>query len=91
MKKNQNGNHSTDTMIDDAAGDLRSQIGVIGDDIRTLGRQVKQITSRQLHAVGDRATAMADAVGDRVRDQPMRAVLIAAGVGAVLGLLLRRR
>lgn len=74
-----------------ADGDVRAQIGVIGEDIRNLGKQVRHLAGQQLHSIGDRANAFAEGVGERVRERPMRAVLIAAGVGALAGLLFWRR
>jgi ElaB/YqjD/DUF883 family membrane-anchored ribosome-binding protein len=74
-----------------ANGEVREQLGVIGEDLRTLGRQVRQMTTRQLHDVGDRAKAIGENFGKVVGHNPFRSVLIAAGVGALAGLLFWRR
>lgn len=72
-------------------GDLRGQLNVIMQDLRGLGRQVKRLGSEQLHAAGDRAKAMGESVGGMVKDRPLRSVLIAVGVGALVGLIWGRR
>lgn len=74
-----------------ANGDVREQLGVIGEDLRTLGKQVRQMTTQQLQAVGDRAKAMGENFGEVVSHNPFRSILIAAGVGALAGLLFWRR
>jgi len=74
-----------------ANGDVREQLGVIGEDLRTLGRQVREMTTQQLHQVGDRAKAMGEDFGEVVKANPFRSLLIAAGVGALAGLFFWRR
>lgn len=77
----------------DAAGegDLREQLGVLGEDLRVLGRRVKELAARQMHAAGDRASAVADDLGECVRDRPLQSLLTAAGIGVLAGILLGRR
>lgn len=72
-------------------GDVRAQLGVIMEDLRGLGRQVRKMTSSQLNNVGDRAKEMGDNVGDMVRDRPLSALLIAVGLGALVGMFWGRR
>jgi ElaB/YqjD/DUF883 family membrane-anchored ribosome-binding protein len=72
-------------------GDVRAQLGVIMQDLRGLGRRLGHATTEQLHTLGDRARAVGDDVGDLVRERPLRALLIAAGFGALFSMICRRR
>jgi len=65
-------------------GDAREQLGVIGEDLRSLGRQVRR-------SVSNRAAEVGASFDEVVRESPVRSVLIAAGVGALAGMLLWRR
>jgi ElaB/YqjD/DUF883 family membrane-anchored ribosome-binding protein len=70
---------------------VHEQLGGIGDDLTTLGRQVGQATTQQLRKVGDRAKAIGEGFGEMIKTNPYRSVLIAAGVGALAGVLFWRR
>lgn len=52
-----------------------------------VGRDVQELAS----AAGDMARHQLDPLADYVRTKPMKSLLIAAGVGAVLGVILGRR
>jgi len=82
--------------------DLRDQVRVLGEDLKELGRLTKTALGQKVDAtksaahdvVGhgrDKAAEYRDRVSDLTREQPIKAILIAAGVGAVLGLILGRR
>ena len=82
--------------------DLRDQVRVLGEDLKELARLTKTALGQKVEATKgaahelvdrgrDKAAAYRDHVSDLTRKQPMKAVLIAAGVGAVLGLILGRR
>ena len=82
--------------------DLRDQLLVLGDDIKelarltktALGQKVEAGKSAAYEAVGrgrDQAAEYRDRVSDATREQPIKSILIATGVGAVLGLILGRR
>lgn len=82
--------------------DLRDQVRVLGEDLRELGRLTKTALGQKVEAtktaaheaIGsarDKAAEYRDHVSDLTREQPIKAILIAAGVGAVLGLILGRR
>jgi ElaB/YqjD/DUF883 family membrane-anchored ribosome-binding protein len=64
----------------DGDADLQSQVA-------TLGRDVQELAS----AAGDAARAQFGPIAEYVREQPVKALFMAAGVGALLGLILRRR
>jgi len=60
--------------------ELKEQAGVVRDDVRDLAR-----------AAGNSAVAQLDPIEEYVREKPLKSLLIAAGVGAVFGLLFLRR
>ena len=61
------------------------------DAARQAVGQVKERASEYYSQGRERATEFGHKVEDMVREQPMKSVLIAAGAGLVLGMLLRRR
>ena len=59
----------------------------LGEKLDTIGEG-----ARDVYAKGkERAQAWGDDLGSYVQNQPVKAVLIAAGVGLILGALLARR
>lgn len=60
--------------------ELRAHAANLGQDVQDLAATAGQLARRQL-----------DPLENYVRERPMRALLMAAGAGAVLGLLLWRR
>jgi ElaB/YqjD/DUF883 family membrane-anchored ribosome-binding protein len=83
MKKN--GNRLT------ADSTVQEQFDVLMEDVRGLARQIGHAASNQIQSVGTRAQEAGESVNEWVRERPMRAVLVAAGVGYVLSFLMRRR
>lgn len=82
--------------------DLREQVRVLGEDLKELGRLTKTVLGQKVDAGKtaaneaidrgrDKAVEYRDRVADLAREQPIKSILIAAGVGAVLGLILGRR
>lgn len=67
--------------IEDAAG------GLTGDTSTQVRGKLDQAAGQAQRAFGDAA----DTVREFASDQPMGAVLLAAGVGLIAGLLLARR
>lgn len=57
------------------------------DGVHKITEGVREITA----TAGTAAKAQVDPIGDYVREYPIQSMLIAAGVGAVLGLLFLRR
>lgn len=81
---------------------LRSQTETVREDLGELGRLAKQAAKEKLDeareaAAGyyDRSRTKADELEtqlvDYVRAKPLKSVLIAAGIGALFGILLSRR
>lgn len=85
-------------VVADAEELLRLTANQAGDKASELRARVQDhlITAKQKLgdaelAVRDNAKAVARATDDYVRDNPWRAVGVAAGVGLVIGLLIGRR
>jgi ElaB/YqjD/DUF883 family membrane-anchored ribosome-binding protein len=91
------------TMIDTTknADTLRDKGAEAKDNIADRGRLAKEGTQDKLHDLADRASETYDAgkeklrafgtnVGDKVKEYPIKALLIAAGAGLLLGMVARR-
>jgi ElaB/YqjD/DUF883 family membrane-anchored ribosome-binding protein len=82
--------------------ELREHMRMIGDDVKELARVAKDALAQKVESAKgatadlysrghDKVVEYKDHFVDLARENPIRSVLIAAGVGAVVGLLLRRR
>lgn len=73
---------------------VAEQITLLKNDLSGLAKEVTNLTREKLdETVGGVQDAAADKVDDltkAIRDQPMQAAVIAAGIGFVFGLLLTR-
>ena len=87
----------------DQAGtaNIRETAGQVGENLRNLGSQVRDTATQQYEQLrqqaGDyyeqgrqRAMEMEQSLEQYVQEKPIQAVLIAAGVGVLLGLLWKR-
>ena len=83
------------------ADTLRSKATETKDDHVDLGHRAKEATQDKLHDLADSASqtygagkeklqAFGAYLGDKVQGAPSKALLIAAGVGLLLGILVRR-
>lgn len=72
--------HSVSGNHRQGTAELRSQVNAVRRDLRDLAS-----------AAGDLALERLDPVEKYVLAKPMKALLMAAGIGAVLGFLFRRR
>ena len=81
---------------------LREQAGVVRDDLGQLGRLAKDATKEKLGDAKERASdyydkgkikaeQLEEQLVDQIRKKPLQSVLIAAGIGALFGLLITRR
>jgi ElaB/YqjD/DUF883 family membrane-anchored ribosome-binding protein len=82
--------------------DLKSRAAQVGDTLRDVGSHVRDAAREQFGNVRDRASEYVDAGRTKVREMeegvesyvqenPIHAVLMAAGIGLLIGLLWRRR
>ena len=85
-----------------AADELRNQMSKVGEDISELGSTAREAAQEKIaHVRGTmadyykqgktKAQELEHTVEDQIRAHPIQAVLVAAGVGLVIGLLFRRR
>ena len=70
---------------------LRSQTETVRDDLRELGKITKDVATEQLDVARKEVKQMEDHLLTYVREKPVKSLLIAGGVGLVLGVLLARR
>ena len=84
-----------------AVGNLNEAAQQVGQNLRDLGGQVRDAAKEKYEQLGDQARAYYDegkqaateweeGLESYVREKPLQALLIAGGVGLLLGLLWRR-
>ena len=59
-------------------------------EMQTIGQQAGQRAGEFGEKARERATTLQNTVEERISDHPLKAVLIAAGVGVLLGFIWRR-
>jgi ElaB/YqjD/DUF883 family membrane-anchored ribosome-binding protein len=72
-----------------AASDLQSKVERLRAELDALIERGGPAVADAVRQAGDVACEQAEALAGRVRTQPLTAVLIAAGLGYVLGRLMR--
>lgn len=81
---------------------MREKAQQVGQNIREMGEmareaaknrfeQVRQSATEYYETGKEKAMEYKENLEDVIRDKPIRAVMIAAGVGVLLGMLMRRR
>lgn len=81
---------------------LRVQAARVKEDVQELGHVARDVAREKLHEIRTQADGYLKAgtekakqweksFEDSIREHPIRSIAIAAGVGVVVGLLLRRR
>ena len=94
-------NDPADQGIQGQAGNLRETASQVGENLRELGGQVRETATQQYEQLrqqaGDyyeqgrqRAQEMEQNLEQYVQEKPIQALLIAAGVGMLLGILWKR-
>ena len=91
--------HNSMDDIRDHAGGMAGSIGDIGTAVKDVFiekltdvlRRAVSLGDRGQEAVRDAAEDVRENIEERIQARPYKAVLIAAGIGLVLGLLVRRR
>ena len=84
-----------------AQGGLAESATQVGENLRNIGGQVRDAATERYNQLRDQATQYYDQGRERAREweeslesyvheKPLQAVLIAAGVGVLLGLLWKR-
>jgi len=70
---------------------LRSQTDTVREDLKELGKITKDAAHEQIEVARKEVKEMEDHLLAYVREKPVKSILIAGGVGLVLGVLLARR
>jgi len=94
--------NETGKRASEAAGDVRSAAKEVGENLRDLGSQVRDTAAEQYGQLREqasdyyekgrqRALDMEQTLEEYVQEKPIQALLMAAGVGVVLGWLWKRR
>ncbi|MCA8971203.1 MAG: DUF883 family protein [Planctomycetes bacterium] len=84
------------------SSDLGEQVRVIGNDVKELARITKDALTERAQLAKEAGVAVVERGKDKIshareqledatREQPLKSVLVAAGVGAVIGLIFARR
>jgi ElaB/YqjD/DUF883 family membrane-anchored ribosome-binding protein len=83
------------SVLHDGAVEIKQTLGHMAHDGKgAIGQMVHDGKSRVGHLVDEGQARMDDwksKLGKTVRERPIQSLLIVAGIGAVLGMLLRRR
>jgi ElaB/YqjD/DUF883 family membrane-anchored ribosome-binding protein len=75
---------------DVAADDLSAQVAALRDDLARLSESVVALGQGAKSAVADEASVMTERVRDKVREEPLFALAVTAGVAYLFGLMSRR-
>ncbi|HWB53571.1 MAG TPA: hypothetical protein VG722_05240 [Tepidisphaeraceae bacterium] len=84
-----------------ATRELRDSASEVGRQVREMGGQAKDAAREQYNNLRDKASEYygqgkealdqyTDSVGQYIQEKPIKAILIAAGIGALLGMLWKR-
>ena len=73
-----------------AAEDLSAQVAALREDLARLSESVIALGQGAKTAVADEASVMTERFRDRVREEPLTAIAITAGIAYLFGLLSRR-
>lgn len=77
------------------AEELKDNLSEVGQNIRKAVSQTmpaaKEVFNRISDDVAERTVSIEEAIVDYIREKPLNAVLIGAGLGLVCGFFLRRR
>ena len=81
---------STALVANDNAEELAEQIEAIRADIQSLTSTVSRVANKQLGQAQDKAVEAMSNAEDVIRENPVSAVAIAAGLGFLFGVFTRR-
>jgi len=75
---------------DIAADDLSAQVAALREDLSRLTDSVRALGQGAKSVVSDEASLMTERLRDKVREEPLMALAVTAGVAYLFGLLSRR-
>jgi len=73
-----------------AADDLSAQVAALREDLSRLSESVVALGQGAKTAVADEASVLTERVRDKVREEPLLAIAVTAGVAYLFGLISRR-
>ena len=73
-----------------AADDLSAQVAALREDLARLSESVAALGQGAKTAVADEASVMTERLRDKVREEPIFALAVTAGVAYLFGLMSRR-
>ncbi|CAN7292315.1 MULTISPECIES: hypothetical protein [Rhizobium] len=73
-----------------AADDLSAQVAALREDLARLSESVVALGHGAKTAVADEASVMTERLRDKVREEPIFALAVTAGVAYLFGLMSRR-
>ena len=86
---------SKEKAADSAADELRAKAEALKEDLKGLGAAARDAAQEKLNELRGEAGACVDrsraTLEDRIREEPLKALLVAAGVGFVVGFLWARK
>jgi ElaB/YqjD/DUF883 family membrane-anchored ribosome-binding protein len=91
MSQTHNGNGAGHTDSPDPVAAFTEAARAAADMLRETGRKATEAVSHLADDAYETGTKTRDEVAHRVVDQPLTAVLLAAGIGLLAGLLFSRR
>jgi len=94
--------NSKDTVFSKHTAEFRNKASALGHDMQELGRVTKDLANDTLHMLKDnandavhqgmeKAQKLEKTLETKIKENPLQALLIAAGVGFVIGAWWRRR
>ncbi|MDM9622394.1 hypothetical protein A6U87_25375 [Rhizobium sp. AC44/96] len=81
---------ATRAKVEVAADDLSAQVAALREDLARLSESVVALGQGAKTAVADEASVMTERVRDKVREEPIFALAVTAGVAYLFGLMSRR-
>lgn len=73
-----------------ATEDLSAQVAALREDLARLSDSIVALGQGAKSAVADEASVMTERVRDKVREEPLFALAVTAGIAYMVGLLSRR-
>lgn len=80
----------TDRQLREARDRLMKKFGTMRHSAKNMAADYKNIASDYSQQIGRQVSQGMDTTADYVRDKPLQSIAIAAGVGLLIGALLRR-
>ena len=95
MSRTEQDIHGTGEAIRDTARQVKENVSALGSQMRDVASEklsnLKGQAAEYYRQGKIRARAMEEDVVDYIREKPVQSILIAAGVGLLLGVFFRRR